>query len=190
MQPVARAVAAHRHVIPADLSRAPAWRCRPSRHAGRWRQLPLREHAHSCRGTRSSPATTATTPLTAATIRPMTAWASCPSLADEFSADPRPRGRDPMGAMTSLVLFSAGQDSTVCLAWALEHFARVETIGFAYGQRHSVEMTQRPVVRAKMAAAFPTWASRLGDDHVLELATLSAISDTALTRRSEERRVG
>jgi 7-cyano-7-deazaguanine synthase len=61
-----------------------------------------------------------------------------------------------MGAMTSLVLFSAGQDSTVCLAWALEHFARVETIGFAYGQRHSVEMTQRPVVRAKMAAAFPS----------------------------------
>ena len=90
-----------------------------------------------------------------------------------------------MVAVTSLVLFSAGQDSTVCLAWALEHFARVETIGFAYGQRHSVEMTQRPVVRAKMAAAFPTWASRLGDDHVLELATLSAISDTALTRQAE-----
>jgi len=90
-----------------------------------------------------------------------------------------------MGAMTSLVLFSAGQDSTVCLAWALEHFARVETIGFAYGQRHSVEMAQRPVVRAKLAEGFPAWASRLGEDHVLELATLSAMSDTALTRQAE-----
>jgi len=102
-----------------------------------------------------------------------------------FFAEPRLRGKDPMGAMTSLVLFSAGQDSTVCLAWALERFARVETIGFAYGQRHSVEMAQRPLVRAKLAEAFPAWAARLGEDHVLELATLSAISDTALTRQAE-----
>src|SRR5262245_16140140 len=109
------------------------------------------------------------------------------SGAHAFSAEPRGRGRDPMGAMTSLVLFSAGQDSTVCLAWALQRFARVETIGFAYGQRHSVEMAQRPLVRAKLAEAFPAWASRLGEDHVLELATLSAISDTALTRQAEFR---
>jgi 7-cyano-7-deazaguanine synthase len=82
----------------------------------------------------------------------------------------------------ALVLFSGGQDSTVCLAWALERFDHVETIGFAYGQRHTVEMAQRPLIRTRIAAAFPAWAPRLGDDHVLELATLGAISDSALTR--------
>jgi 7-cyano-7-deazaguanine synthase len=82
----------------------------------------------------------------------------------------------------ALVLFSGGQDSTVCLAWALERFDHVETIGFAYGQRHTVEMAQRPLIRSRVAAAFPAWAPRLGDDHVLELATLGAISDSALTR--------
>jgi 7-cyano-7-deazaguanine synthase len=87
-----------------------------------------------------------------------------------------------MGAMESLVLFSGGQDSTVCLAWALERYTRVETLGFAYRQRHSVEMAQRPVLRARLAEAFPAWAPRLGEDHVLELAALGAISDTALTR--------
>src|SRR5262249_26299832 len=92
---------------------------------------------------------------------------------------------DWMRAMTSLVLFSGGQDSTVCLAWALERFTRVETLGFAYGQRHSIEMAQRPLVRAKLAEVFPAWASRLREDHVLELAALGAISDTALTREAE-----
>src|SRR4029079_19357554 len=85
----------------------------------------------------------------------------------------------------ALVLFSGGQDSTVCLAWALERYARVETIGFAYGQRHEVELMQRPVIRAALARAFPTWRARLGDDHVLELATLGQISETALTREAE-----
>jgi len=83
---------------------------------------------------------------------------------------------------TALVLFSGGQDSTVCLAWALERFARVETVGFGYGQRHGVELTVRPRVREKMAASNPDWAARLGEDHVVEIAALAAISDTALTR--------
>ena len=90
-----------------------------------------------------------------------------------------------MGDTAALVLFSGGQDSTVCLAWALERYAHVETIGFAYGQRHEVELAQRPVIRAEMARAFPHWAGKLGDDHVLELATLGAISETALTREAE-----
>ena len=88
---------------------------------------------------------------------------------------------------SALVLFSGGQDSTVCLAWALARFERVETIGFAYGQRHAVELVQRPLIRDKIRAAFPAWASRLGDDHMLELATLGAISETALTRDAQFR---
>jgi 7-cyano-7-deazaguanine synthase len=83
---------------------------------------------------------------------------------------------------TALVLFSGGQDSTVCLAWALERFARVETVGFDYGQRHGVELNVRPRVREKMAALRPDWAARLGEDHVVDIAALAAISETALTR--------
>jgi 7-cyano-7-deazaguanine synthase len=83
---------------------------------------------------------------------------------------------------TALVLFSGGQDSTVCLAWALERFARVETVGFGYGQRHGVELAVRPRLRQKMAALAPPWAARLGEDHVVEIDALAAISDTALTR--------
>src|SRR5678815_5566108 len=86
---------------------------------------------------------------------------------------------------SALVLFSGGQDSTVCLAWALAHYAHVETIGFDYGQRHAVELTQRPIIRAETARRFPDWASRLGDDHLLDLATLGQISDTALTRDTQ-----
>ncbi|HET7679433.1 MAG TPA: 7-cyano-7-deazaguanine synthase QueC [Xanthobacteraceae bacterium] len=84
----------------------------------------------------------------------------------------------------ALVLFSGGQDSTVCLAWALQRFARVETIGFDYGQRHAVEMAVRPRLRQKLAALRADWASRLGEDHVLKLDALGAISDTALTRET------
>lgn len=82
----------------------------------------------------------------------------------------------------ALVLFSGGQDSTVCLAWALERFARVETIGFSYGQRHAIELDMRPGLRARIAALKPVWAKRLGEDHVIPLDVLGAISDTALTR--------
>jgi 7-cyano-7-deazaguanine synthase len=86
---------------------------------------------------------------------------------------------------TALVLFSGGQDSTVCLAWALERFVRVETIGFDYGQRHRAELEVRPRVRERMAALRPSWAERLGDDHVIKLDALGAISETALTREVE-----
>jgi 7-cyano-7-deazaguanine synthase len=90
-----------------------------------------------------------------------------------------------MAQTTALVLFSGGQDSTVCLAWALERYSHVETIGFAYGQRHAIELAQRPVVLAELSRNFPAWAARLGTDHVLELPTLAQISDTALTREAE-----
>ena len=83
---------------------------------------------------------------------------------------------------TALVLFSGGQDSTVCLAWALARFARVETVGFHYGQRHAVELTLRPRIRECIAALNADWKARLGDDHVIELDALAAISDSALTR--------
>jgi 7-cyano-7-deazaguanine synthase len=81
----------------------------------------------------------------------------------------------------AVVLFSGGQDSTVCLAWALARFARVETLGFDYGQRHRIELDCRLTVRAELARQFPHWAARLGDDHLLDLSVLGQISDTALT---------
>ena len=86
--------------------------------------------------------------------------------------------KDPRRA---LVLLSGGQDSTVCLAWALQRFGHVETIGFDYGQRHEIEMAARQKVLEQIRAQFPKWAKRLGADHVLDLALLGQISDTALT---------
>jgi 7-cyano-7-deazaguanine synthase len=83
---------------------------------------------------------------------------------------------------SALVLFSGGQDSTVCLAWALERFGRVETVGFDYRQRHRAELDVRPRVRARMTALRALWAERLGEDHVLRLDALADVSDTALTR--------
>jgi 7-cyano-7-deazaguanine synthase len=82
---------------------------------------------------------------------------------------------------SALVLFSGGQDSTVCLAWALERYARVETVGFDYGQRHAVELTARQSVRAKLAQAFPAWAPRLGEDHVLDISSFGKVAESALT---------
>ncbi len=81
----------------------------------------------------------------------------------------------------ALVLFSGGQDSTTCLAFALENFARVETIGFDYGQRHRVELDQRTKILAKIGAIKPGWAARLGKDHGVELGVLGQISATAMT---------
>ena len=83
---------------------------------------------------------------------------------------------------TALVLFSGGQDSTVCLAWALDRFARVETVGFDYGQRHAVELAVRHPIRDAIAGLNAVWRERLGDDHVVKLDALAAIAETALTR--------
>lgn len=85
---------------------------------------------------------------------------------------------------TALVLFSGGQDSTVCLAWALTRFSRVETVGFDYGQRHRIELDVRPRIRERLMATAPGWKARLGDDYVVKLDALAAISDTALTRET------
>src|SRR5271169_1519349 len=93
------------------------------------------------------------------------------------------RGRQAVSLSDSaLVLFSGGQDSTVCLAWALERFARVETVGFDYGQRHAVELEVRPHIRAHLASLSGRWRARLGEDHMVRIDALAKISETALTR--------
>ncbi|PZP32389.1 MAG: 7-cyano-7-deazaguanine synthase QueC [Roseateles depolymerans] len=81
----------------------------------------------------------------------------------------------------ALVLFSGGQDSTTTLAWALDRYAQVETLGFDYGQRHRIELDCRTVVRERITALRPDWAAKLGEDHLLDLSLLGQISDTALT---------
>jgi len=85
-------------------------------------------------------------------------------------------------AETALVLFSGGQDSTVSLAWALERFDAVETVGFDYGQKHRVELDVRPVVLDELRRGFPAWGAKLGEDHLVDLASLGRMSETALTR--------
>jgi 7-cyano-7-deazaguanine synthase len=92
------------------------------------------------------------------------------------------RVTQPEGA---LVLFSGGQDSTTCLAWALARFDAVETIGFDYRQRHRVELDCRTRIADRLRREFPRWAGKLGKDHVVDLAVLGQLSDTALTRDAE-----
>jgi 7-cyano-7-deazaguanine synthase len=84
----------------------------------------------------------------------------------------------------ALVLFSGGQDSATCLAWALTRFAAVETVGFDYGQRHRVELECRARIVERLHRQFPQWAAKLGDDHRIDLSVLGQLSDTALTRDS------
>ena len=87
-------------------------------------------------------------------------------------------------ANKALVLFSGGQDSSTCLAWALHRFDDVETVGFDYGQRHKIELDRRGVIRDRLRER-AEWAARLGEDHTLDLGILGAVSDTALTREVE-----
>src|SRR5438045_3589144 len=82
----------------------------------------------------------------------------------------------------ALVLFSGGQDSTTCLAWALDRFDRIESVGFDYGQRHRIELDCRGPLRQSLSAIDPGWAARLGDDHTVGLSALGELSHTALTR--------
>ncbi|QHM90504.1 7-cyano-7-deazaguanine synthase QueC [Acetobacter pasteurianus] len=86
---------------------------------------------------------------------------------------------------SALVLFSGGQDSATCLAWALERYGRVETLGFDYGQRHAVELECRASIRQGFAHQNPVWAERLGEDHTLPLHALGEVSETSLTRDAE-----
>jgi len=87
-----------------------------------------------------------------------------------------------LASETALVLFSGGQDSTTCLAWALSRFARVETLGFSYGQRHLIELSCRDELLAGIKGLHADWADRLGESHTLDIPTLAAVSETALTR--------
>ncbi len=90
-----------------------------------------------------------------------------------------------MSDARALVLFSGGQDSTTCLAWALERYAHVETVSFDYGQRHRIELDARLKVLAAMRKQFPLWDAKLGNDHLIDLTVLGAMSDTALTSGAE-----
>jgi len=85
---------------------------------------------------------------------------------------------------SALVLFSGGQDSTTCLAWALDRFEHVETVAFDYRQRHRIELDQRLVVLAEVRRRFPEWAERLGEDHFIDMGALGQISETSLTRET------
>ena len=89
---------------------------------------------------------------------------------------------DQLQTETALVLFSGGQDSATCLAWALQRFKRVEMLGFDYGQRHAIELESRGRLLDGMKSLRTDWAERLGESHTLDIPTLADISDTALTR--------
>ncbi len=88
----------------------------------------------------------------------------------------------PSALSSALVLFSGGQDSATCLAWALKQFHRVETIGFSYGQRHAVELECRTRLLKALRDRFPEWGAKLGEDHSIDLGILGQISETALTQ--------
>ena len=90
-----------------------------------------------------------------------------------------------MELQTALVLFSGGQDSATCLAWALDRFDQVETVGYAYGQRHAVELSCREAILSGLKGIDPSWAAKLGEQHTLDIPTLGAVSETALTREVE-----
>jgi 7-cyano-7-deazaguanine synthase len=83
---------------------------------------------------------------------------------------------------SALVLFSGGQDSTTCLAWALNRFDRVETVGFDYRQRNRIELDVRPGLRAALVEAFPHWGDKLGEDHRIDLSALAEVGESAMTQ--------
>lgn len=86
---------------------------------------------------------------------------------------------------SALVLFSGGQDSATCLAWALDRFDRVETIGFDYGQRHAIELACRPKVLAAIRQLRPAWDEKLGEDHLIDASVLKSLGATAMTHEVE-----
>jgi 7-cyano-7-deazaguanine synthase len=88
------------------------------------------------------------------------------------------------GSDKAIVLFSGGQDSTTCLAWALDRFAAIETVAFDYGQRHRIELACRERVIAALRNRFPPWRARLGEAHLVDLGILGRLSETALTREA------
>jgi len=90
-----------------------------------------------------------------------------------------------MTETSAIVLFSGGQDSTICLAYALSRFDRVETVGFDYAQRHSVELDCRPRIREALQIGFPKWSEKLGQDHMCDVSVLAEISETAMTSETE-----
>jgi 7-cyano-7-deazaguanine synthase len=98
---------------------------------------------------------------------------------------PQRAGEAAVELQSALVLFSGGQDSTTCLAWALDRFDRVETVGYAYGQRHAIELACREPLLTGLRAIDASWAGKLGEYHTLEIPTLGAVSETALTRDVE-----
>lgn len=85
----------------------------------------------------------------------------------------------------ALVLFSGGQDSATCLAWALDRYSKVETLGFDYRQRHAIELSCRAPIRDAVSRIKPEWHNRLGEDHTVDLGVLGDISETSLTRDAE-----